>query len=163
MADHFKITDKMKAKVGSESPPWTFEVTTTGVRAFARGIGITDPVYYDIAAAKEAGYPNLPVPLTYNGTPVFIPGQSDETFSMPLNSDMMIDHGLLNTMDGGKETEYFEQVYAGDILTCVTCLDSLDLKVTGSGNHMLITTIKFTFTNQQGKVAVVEKLKVINH
>lgn len=163
MAENFEITSEMKAKVGKESPPWMFEVTTTGVRAFARGVGITDPVYYDEAAAKNAGYPNLPAPLTYSGTPVFIPGQSDDTFSMPLSGDLTVEHGLPNAMDGGKETEYLEQVCAGDTLTCVAKLESLDLKVTGSGNQMLVTTIQFTYTNQHGKVAVIEKLKVINH
>jgi len=163
MADHFEITDEMKAKIGKESPPWFFEVTTTGVRAFARGAGITDRVYYDEEAAKQAGYRSLPAPLTYHGTPVFIPGASDETFSMPLNADVTVEHGLPNTIDGGKETEYFEQICAGDTLTCISQLKALDIKVTGSGNHMLVTTIQFAFTNQHGKVAVIERLKVINH
>ncbi len=58
MAENFEITDEMKAKVGKDSSPWTYEVTTTGVRAFARGVGYTDPVYYDVEAAKKAGYRN---------------------------------------------------------------------------------------------------------
>ena len=63
----------MQAQVDKESPAWTFELTTTSVRAFARGVGYTDPVYFDVEAAKAAGYRSLPAPPTYLGTPVFIP------------------------------------------------------------------------------------------
>ena len=163
MAENFEITDEMKAKVGNESPPWACEVTTTGVRAFARGVGYTDPVYYDVEAAKKAGYRNLPAPPTFHGTYIYIPGKSNETFSTPLGGDVTVDHGLPNTIDGGKVTEYFEQICAGDTLACVAKLASLDLKVTGSGNTMLIQTIEFTFTNQEGNVVAIERLKVINH
>ena len=55
MAEKIEITDAMRAVIGVESPPWTHEVTTTSVRGFARGVGYTDRVYYDEAAAKAAG------------------------------------------------------------------------------------------------------------
>src|SRR5499427_1646801 len=79
MAKEFELTDDMRKAIGSASPPWTYEVTTTSVRAFARGVGYTDPVYFDVEAAKRAGYRNLPAPPTYLGTPVFVPGRSDDT------------------------------------------------------------------------------------
>jgi len=81
MADQFELSDEMKTQIGWESSPWLFEVTTTSIRAFARGVGYTDPVYFDIDAAKRAGYRNLPAPPTYLGTPVFMPGKTDDTFS----------------------------------------------------------------------------------
>ena len=33
MAETFEITDEMRAQIGSQSAPWTMEVTTTSVRA----------------------------------------------------------------------------------------------------------------------------------
>ena len=74
MAEQFEITDEMRSVVGTQSPPWTYEVTTTSIRAFARGVGYTDPVYFDEEAAKAAGYRSLPAPPGYVGTPVFMPG-----------------------------------------------------------------------------------------
>ena len=53
MAERFEITDEMRAVIGKEWPPWTFEVTTTSVRAFARGVGYTDRVYFDVEAARR--------------------------------------------------------------------------------------------------------------
>src|SRR4051794_18882587 len=65
MAKEFELTDEMRAQIGRASPPWSAEVTTTSVRAFARGVGYTDRVYFDIEAAKQAGYRSLPAPPTY--------------------------------------------------------------------------------------------------
>ena len=36
MAERFEITDAMRAAIGKETAPWTYEVTTTSVRGFAR-------------------------------------------------------------------------------------------------------------------------------
>src|SRR5499425_1798290 len=94
MAETFELTDEMRAQIGSTSPPWTMEVTTTSVRAFARGVGYTDPVYFDIDAARRAGYRNLPAPPTYLGTPVFIPGRSHDIFTVPTEGQPTVKHGL---------------------------------------------------------------------
>ena len=39
MAEKFEITTEMEAAIGVESAPWHYEVTTTSVRGFARGVG----------------------------------------------------------------------------------------------------------------------------
>lgn len=51
--------------IGHALEPSTFEVERGRLRAFARAIGECDPVYTDVAAAREAGYPDLPAPLTF--------------------------------------------------------------------------------------------------
>ncbi|MCS5637406.1 MAG: MaoC family dehydratase N-terminal domain-containing protein, partial [Myxococcota bacterium] len=121
MAEKIEISDEMRAVVGVSSDPWTHEVTTTSVRAFARGVGYTDPVYFDEDAARTAGYRSLPCPPTYLGTPVFIPGRSNDTFSGPKNTGPGLDHGLKNVLDGGTETEYFADICAGDKLSVTSC------------------------------------------
>ncbi|MDP9399085.1 MAG: MaoC family dehydratase N-terminal domain-containing protein, partial [Actinomycetota bacterium] len=60
MAEQFELTDEMRATIGVDTEPWTYEVTTTGIRAFARGVGYDDLVYYDEQAARAAGHPTLP-------------------------------------------------------------------------------------------------------
>lgn len=158
MAEKFEITDEMRAVIGKESPPWTYEVTTTSVRAFARGVGYTDPVYFDIEAAKKAGYRNLPVPPTYIGTPVFIPGKSDDTFSEPIEGTPQLEHGLTNVLDGGTEVAYFDTICAGDTLTAVRNISNLEVKDTKSLGKMLILTVETIFRNQEDKrVAVLRQ------
>jgi hypothetical protein len=161
MAEQFEITDEMRAEIGKESPPWTYEVTTTSVRAFARGVGYTDPVYYDVEEAKKAGYRNLPAPPTYLGTPIFIPGKSHDIFSGPLQAGPEIKHGLKNVLDGGTEVEYFDTVCAGDTLTVVNRLAGLDLRETKSLGKMLILSMETIYKNQDGKVVAILRAQAL--
>ena len=68
------------------SRPWTYEVTTTSVRAFARGVGYTDPVYFDVAAAKKR---RLPEPAGAADVPRHAglhPRPLHDTFSGPIEA-----------------------------------------------------------------------------
>ena len=162
MAKEFEITEAMRVQLGKESPPWTFEVTSTSVRAFARGVGYTDPVYFDIDAARKAGYRSLPAPPCYLGTPVFIPGRSSDTFSGPTEGQPRVDHGLPGLLDGGTETEYFDQVCAGDTLSVVSTISDLSVRESGSLGKMLLVTNETTYTNQQtGKVVAKQRGQAI--
>lgn len=161
MAEKFEITAEMKSKIGWESSPWTYEVTTTSVRSFARGVGYTDPVYFDLEAAKKAGYRSLPAPPSYLGTAVFIPGQTDDTFSFPPGSSPDIKHGLAGLLDGGTETEYFETICAGDVLTGVSRLAALDVKESKTLGKMLVVTNEQVMKNQDGKVVAIQRAQAI--
>ncbi len=162
MAKEFEITDEMRATIGAQSPPWTSEVTTTSIRAFARGVGYTDPVYFDIDAAKKAGYRDLPAPPCYLGTPVFIPGKSSDTFSGPTAGQPSVKHGLPGLLDGGTETEYFDQICAGDRLTVVSKVAALDTRKTPTLGTMLLVSNETTYTNQEtGKVVAIQRGQAI--
>lgn len=161
MADNFELTDEMKAQIGKKTPPWTFEVTSTSVRAFARGVGYTDPVYYDLDAAKKAGYRNLPAPPTYLGTAVFIPGKSDDTFSRPLHKAPKVNHGLKNILDGGTEIEYFRDICAGDTLSAVIKLSGLKIKKSKLLGKMLIIRTETRYTNSDGEIVAIQKRHTI--
>ncbi len=161
MAENFQLTDELKAAIGQESVPWTYEVTTTSVRAFARGVGYTDPVYYDVDAAKAAGYRSLPAPPTYLGTPVFIPGRSDETFSTPREGQPRVNHGLKNVLDGGTEVEYYEDICAGDVLSGVSRVADLRVSDSKALGKMLIVSMETRYTNQSGKLAALLRSQVI--
>lgn len=152
MAENIEITEEMRAVIGIVSAPWTHEVTTTSVRAFARGVGYTDLVYFDEAAAKAAGYRSLPAPPTYLGTPIFIPGESSDTFSGPKDSGPSIDHGLPNLLDGGTETEYYGDICAGDTLTVTSQIADLSTRQGRSTGMMLITTQETRVVNQGGEL-----------
>jgi len=161
MAEQLELTDQLKAAIGARSKPWTYEVSTTSVRAFARGVGYTDPAYYDLEAAKKAGYRGLPAPPTYLGTPVFIPGRSHDIFSGPTEGQPVVPHGLKRVLDGGTETEYFETICSGDTLTAVLKIADLDVRESKALGKMLIITAETTFTNQDGKVAAKQRSQVI--
>ena len=161
MAEKFELTDKMKAEVGRESQPWTYEVTTTSVRAFARGVGYTDLVYFDVEAAKKAGYRNLPIPPTCIGTPVFLPGVSDDTFSLPPGSIPDVQHGLSGLLDGGTETEYFDTICAGDILSGTIKLANLEVKESKALGKMLVMTTETIMKSQSGRIVAIQRGQAI--
>lgn len=140
MAAEFELTDEMRAVIGVESEPWPVEVTTTSIRAFARGVGYTDPRYFDESAAKAAGNNELPAPPCYLGTPVWIPGLSDPTFSGPLKSGPTVPHGLPGLLDGGTEVVYERPLVAGDRLLMTTKVSDLQIKESKSLGKMLVVT-----------------------
>ena len=161
MAKEFEISDEMRSHIGEASEPWTYEITTTSVRAFARGVGYTDPVYYDLEAAKRAGYRSLPAPPTYLGTPVFVPSRSSDTFSGPNATGPGLQHGLKGLLDGGTETTYEGDLCAGDTLTVVSKLADLEVKESKALGKMLVTTRETTYTNQDGKRVAVQRYQSI--
>ena len=100
MAAEFELTDEMRAVVGVESEPWPVEITTTSIRAFARGVGYTDRALLRGGRRRPAGAAVLP------RHPGVDPGESDATFSGPRNTGPGVRHGLKGLLDGGTEVVY---------------------------------------------------------
>jgi hypothetical protein len=145
MAADFEITDAMRAVIGVESDPYPVEFTSTGIRAFARGVGYDDLVYYDVAAAKAAGYANLPAPPCYLGIPIFIPGESDPTYGNPRQGGARLDHGLKNVLDGGTDVTYNRVPVAGETLMSTSQVAGLEVKESKGIGRMLVVTTQGTF------------------
>jgi acyl dehydratase len=148
VAAEFELTDEMRAVIGVESAPWPVEITTTSIRAFARGVGYTDLRYYDEAAAAAAGHEALPAPPCYLGTAVWIPGQSDPTFSGPRSSGPGLRHGLKGLLDGGTEVVYERPLRAGDKLSMTSKVSGLEVKESKGLGKMLVVTSEQTFAEQ---------------
>ena len=143
------ITDEMRAVIGQESEPQTVEVDRTAVRMFARGVGHTDPVYYDVDLARRRGYRDLPCPPAFLGTPVFNPNQPARTVTFGFKSP------LKRVLNGGTEVEYFdEDICAGDVLTSAAKIVDLTERQ-GSMGPMLMIRIEATYRNQKGKVVAI--------
>lgn len=161
MPEQIELTDEMKATVGKPEK-WTYEVTTTGVRGFARGVGYQDRVYFDEAAAKDAGYAALPAPPCYLGTPVYIPGEVDETFSVPaIVSPSPAMFGLENVLDGGTETTYARPVIAGDVLTASHQISDLTPKQSKALGGILIVSTTSELHDESGELVATQKSQVI--
>ena len=143
MAAEFELTDEMRSVIGVESDPWPVELTTTSIRAFARGVGYEDLRYYEAGADGE-----LPAPPCYLGTSVWIPGQSDPTFSGPRNSGPSVRHGLKGLLDGGTEVVYERPLTSGDKLFMTSKVSDLEVKESKGLGKMLVVTSEQTFTEQ---------------
>jgi acyl dehydratase len=151
------ITDEMRAVIGRETEPQTVEVDRTAIRMFARAVGHTDPIYYDVEEARRRGYRDLPCPPAFLGTPVFNPGRAPRS---PFSSFKSPYKRVLN---GGTEVEYFdEDICAGDVLTSTTKLTDISERQ-GSMGPMLIIRSETTYRNQQGKVVAVMRGTAIQY
>ena len=160
MADEqWQITDEMRAQIGKEGEPWTYEVTTTSVRMYARGIGSDDPIHYDVDFAKAQGFRSIVAPLGYIGTPVYLPGTNDPTFGFPRREGgPRLNIPFRGLLDGGTETEYFDYICAGDVLEESSHL--ADLRLRESARPMLFVTNESVYKNRAtGKVVVMPKLR----
>lgn len=154
------ITDAMRAELDIEGPSTTLEVDKTMVRLFARATGHTDPVYYDEAAAKAAGYRSLPCPPGFLGTPVFSPGgnrRGDPT----AQSGAQPSRPLKRILNGGTEIEYLSDICAGDTLTSATHMAGLE-ETKGSIGEMLVVTSK-TVYKRDGQVVAISTGKLIRY
>jgi N-terminal half of MaoC dehydratase len=153
VAEQFELTEEMRAQIAVDTEPWRYEVTTTGVRAFARGVGYDDPVYYDESAARAAGHPALPAPPGFVGMPVYLPRRSDPTFTAPPGTGPRPRFGMTNVLDGGTQTAYERQLYAGDMLSATERIVSLDVKRSRSLGTTLHVRTEATFRDPDGAVA----------
>lgn len=157
MSEESIITDEMRAAIGRETEPEIREVDRTQIRLFARSVGHTDPIYYDVEAAKAAGYRDLPAPPGYLGTPVYHPAKPPRFLEAP-QPKVPLTRGL----NGGTEFEYFEDIVAGDVLTATTRLADIQERG-GSLGVMLITTTITTFRNQDGRIVATETGRIIRY
>ncbi len=158
MADVFEVTDEIKAQYGKETDPWTYEVTTTSVRMYARGIGSTDPIHYDVEFAKQQGFRSIVAPMGYLGTPVYHPDTNDPTFGFPRRGGgARLNLPTKGLLDGGTETEYFDYICAGDTLIERSHLEEVKVR----GNMVFVTNVS-VFRNPDGKEVARQRLTSIH-
>ncbi|MFN0147154.1 MAG: MaoC family dehydratase N-terminal domain-containing protein [Dehalococcoidia bacterium] len=151
------ITPEMKAEIGKRSEASIYEVDKLQVRLFARSVGHTDPIYYDEAEAKKAGFRSLPCPPGYLGTPVYDPRTSDPTFGgrRGAGPGPQPSRPLKRILNGGTEIEYFDDICAGDVLEAVNYVSDIQERK-GSIGEMLITTSKTEYKRtSDGKVVAI--------
>ena len=98
------ITDEMRASIGVEGAPTLNEVTTTGIRMFARAVGYTDQRFYDEAYAKSKGYRSLLAPPGYLGTAVYNPNAQRQQAAVALALGVgLVVETLVRVTDGSRE------------------------------------------------------------
>ncbi len=141
-----ELTPEMKAAIGKGGEPTTYEVTTLGIRTFARAVGYKNPIYFDDEEAKKKGHPALVAPPGYFGMPVFNPFKQS-------NRRPDFESPFKRNLNGGTAVEPLERVYAGDILEAVTTLTNLEIVPSRAYGQMMIRTSETVYTRKSdGKV-----------
>lgn len=99
-----------KSVIGKQYPPFTVEIEKRWVRSFAEAIGETNPIYFDEAAAKDAGYRSFPAPPTFPFAMIM-----DANQSFMILDELGIDKR--RAMHGEQSFDYHADLCAGDVLT----------------------------------------------
>jgi acyl dehydratase len=103
----------MSASIGKTYDPFEYEVGREKIREYANAVGETNPVYFDRATAKEAGFRDVVAP------PMFAVVYSAGSVGPPIfDSEIGID--FMRMVHGGQEFEWSEPVCAGDTITTTT-------------------------------------------
>ena len=127
---------------GKTYPPLEYEVGKEKIREYAQAVGEDNPVYFDRAAATEAGFRDVVAP------PMFAVVYSSGAVAQGLvDPDVGIDFAML--VHGGQEFEWGEPVCAGDTITTTAAVKDIHEKG-GMGFYVFETVSR----NQDGQEVV---------
>lgn len=151
------VTPELRAMIGRTWPPVTYEVDRTGIRMWARAVGIDDPVFHDEAVARERGYDRLPAPPGFLGIPRVLAGDPEP--GPPIRG---LHPDLPRSLNGGTEFEFRTPVLAGDELVATSAIVDIVERVSGSIGRMLLITRETTF-DRGGETVALMRATVINY
>ncbi|HMQ31178.1 MAG TPA: MaoC family dehydratase N-terminal domain-containing protein [Chloroflexaceae bacterium] len=142
------------ANLGRSFGPYSVTVERAHVRALATTLGLDDPRYHEVAAARAAGLPDLPAPPT-------LPTRYGLWANPPLLADLAaLGAPLPRLLHGEQGYSYLAPVFAGDTLTASPAIVGLERKAGQSGPFELLT-LETRWRNQRGEEAVVDRLVVV--
>ena len=98
-----------KQYIGHALTAFEVPVEVGRLRLFAKAIGERNPVYTDLAAARDAGYPGLPVPPTY----LFC---LEMDAPDPAEMKTLLGIELAHLLHGEQHFSYERMVFSGDVL-----------------------------------------------
>lgn len=143
-----------KKWIGHALPASVLPIERTRLRFFAKAIGETDPVYTDVAAARDAGYPDLPAPPTF-----LFAAELDSGASNRLLDDLQIP--LSKLLHGEQSFNYHRPACVGDTVTVRSTLSDIYDKKNGALEFVVKTS---RATNQRDElVAELRTVLVCRH
>jgi acyl dehydratase len=112
-----------RSATGREAKPAVNEVEKGAIRRFAEAIGETNPVYFEEAAARAAGYRSVVAPPTF---PTSLRAGSD------LREGLMLSPGK-HLLQAEQSFEYARPIVAGDKLMVRSKVAGIESRSTPSG------------------------------
>jgi acyl dehydratase len=143
-----------KKWIGHELPVSVLPIERSRLQFFAKAVGETNPVYTDAAAARNAGYADLPAPPTFLFAAELDSGASDR-----LLADLQIP--IAKLLHGEQSFSYHRAACVGDTVTVRSTITDIYNKKNGALEFVVKTS---RATNQQGElVAELRSVIVCRH
>jgi acyl dehydratase len=105
--------------VGKTYPPVTYAVGREKIREYASAVGETNPVYFDVDAARVAGYDDVVAP------PMFAVVYAGRSIT-PALFDPDVGISFANMLHAGQEFEWGPLVVAGDEISTTTTVAEIE-------------------------------------
>jgi len=150
------ITEQIRSLIGVEWPAVVHEVERTGIRMWARAVGMDDPVFYDEEEARRRGFDRLPAPPGFLGVPRVSPAQPEP--GPPIRG---LNRKLQRSLNGGTEIELYAPILAGDELAAVSCIVDVKQREGRIGPMLIIT--RETVFRRDGEAVARTRATVINY
>jgi acyl dehydratase len=131
-----------KKWIGHELPASVLPIERSRLQFFAKAIGETDPIYTDAAAARDAGYPDLPAPPTF-----LFAAELDSGASERMLADLQIP--IAKLLHGEQSFGYHRPACAGDTVTVRATISDIYDKKNGALEFVVKTA---RATNQKDEL-----------
>ncbi len=140
--------------IGYQLSPSVLQIDRTRLQFFAKAIGERDPIYVDTAAAKAAGYADIPAPPTF-----MFAAELDSGANEQLLNDLEVP--LSKLLHGEQSFRYFKPVCAGDTVTVQSTVSDIYDKKAGKLEFIVKDS---RVTNQAAElVAELRTVLVVRH
>lgn len=143
-----------KKWIGHELPVSVLPIERSRLQFFAKAVGETDPVYTDTAAARNAGYADLPAPPTF-----LFAAELDSDSSFQMLADLQIP--IAKLLHGEQSFSYHKAACVGDTVTVRSTITDIYDKKNGALEFVVKTS---RATNQRNElVAELRSVIVCRH
>lgn len=156
MTEESLISEAARAMVGQVlGKPVHGEVLRKEAERYAHAVGDENPLYFDPAYARAAGYRDVIAPplildiFQHNVVPLTELREDGISKALQTTIPVMVSR----VVAGGEAVEFFQPIYPGDTLTGETRLVSVTEKTGRSGPFVLVVK-EATYTNQEGIVVI---------
>ncbi|MBI2706574.1 MAG: MaoC family dehydratase N-terminal domain-containing protein [Actinobacteria bacterium] len=138
---------------------------------FATAVRDGSPVYQDVAAARAAGFDDIPLPPTYAFSALQywgkFPGDQPPDPTGGANPMMEIMGGLRSEgggmiLHGEQEFEYHRPVVAGETLTCEGKVTDFYSKESSSGKTMTFIVTEDVYRDAAGEPVLTSRMNLIH-
>jgi acyl dehydratase len=156
------MADTATDLVGRKLPESTIVIERGPVARFAEAVHATSPIYASAEAAKQAGYPAVPVPPTFTFVAGYWgalaedqPPRDPEAADLgQLLADLRKDGGLL--LHGEQEFRYHAPVLVGMRLHSSGVVEDVSVKEGKGGATMTAVKVRTDLADEDGKVVVTQ-------
>ena len=135
--------------IGKDLKKFQFEIERGKIKEFCKAIGETNPIYFDISAAKAAGFQDIPVPPTF-ATVINFWGNPDL-----FNDIQSLGIDISRLLHLKEEYTYHNPLYPGAKVE--VSLSVSDVKT----GKMEMVTFKSVYKNLNGVLAIEAEMAIV--